>query len=149
MGILRIYQVGEKFQAWTDVDPTMDDLLTNLTLWWLTDTYSTSIYPYQHVRKCVLTFVTCTDSTRLPLLAQHRVSLGPKVGQSLKSIEAVHFRETASLPAQYISKPTGFSSFTKQIAPTPRRWASQLCDLVSYRYQAKVRPSAVKQSEYH
>ena len=69
MGILRIYQVGEKFQAWTDVDPTMDDLLTNLTLWWLTDTYSTSIYPYRHVRKCVLTFVTRTDSTRLPPLS--------------------------------------------------------------------------------
>ncbi|KAL8291281.1 hypothetical protein RQP46_002259 [Phenoliferia psychrophenolica] len=88
--------VGEKFQAWTDVNPTKDELLTNLTLWWLTDTYATSIYPYRH--------------------------LGTGRPQD---------------PKWYINKPTGFSSFAKEIAPTPRRWAAQSCDLVFYRYHDK------------
>ncbi|KAL8281207.1 hypothetical protein RQP46_006241 [Phenoliferia psychrophenolica] len=39
--------VGEKFLSWTDEDPVIDEVLTNLTLWWLTDTFPTSIYPYR------------------------------------------------------------------------------------------------------
>ena len=41
--------VGEKFLEWTDDDPDVDEVLTNITLWWLTDTFPTSIYPYRDV----------------------------------------------------------------------------------------------------
>lgn len=41
--------IGEKFLEWTDEDPTMDQILDSVTLYWLTDTYSRCIYPYKTV----------------------------------------------------------------------------------------------------
>ena len=42
--------IGEKFLEWTDDDPEIDEILTSLTLWWLTDTFPSSIYQYRDVR---------------------------------------------------------------------------------------------------
>ncbi|RGP74481.1 microsomal epoxide hydrolase [Fusarium longipes] len=39
--------IGEKFRDWTDEDPTIDEILTSVSLYWLTDTFPTSIYPYR------------------------------------------------------------------------------------------------------
>jgi len=39
--------IGEKFLAWSDQDPPLDEILTSLTLWWCTQTFPTSIYPYR------------------------------------------------------------------------------------------------------
>jgi microsomal epoxide hydrolase len=41
--------VGEKFLDWTDEDPSVDFVLEMATLWWLTETFPTSIYPYREV----------------------------------------------------------------------------------------------------
>ncbi|KAK0546345.1 hypothetical protein OC861_005310 [Tilletia horrida] len=40
--------IGEKFYAWTDEDPSESEVLTSLTLWWLTDTMGRSLYPYRN-----------------------------------------------------------------------------------------------------
>ncbi|KAL4727120.1 hypothetical protein ACLX1H_006021 [Fusarium chlamydosporum] len=39
--------IGEKFRDWTDQDPPIDEILTSASLYWLTDTFPTSIYPYR------------------------------------------------------------------------------------------------------
>jgi hypothetical protein len=44
------YRIGEKFLAWTDQDPPLDEILASVTLYWLTETFPRSIYPYRQVR---------------------------------------------------------------------------------------------------
>ena len=41
--------VGEKFLDWTDEDPAIDVILESVSLYWLTDTFSTTICPYRHL----------------------------------------------------------------------------------------------------
>ncbi|ORY88991.1 epoxide hydrolase hyl1 [Leucosporidium creatinivorum] len=41
--------VGEKLLAWSDEDLTIDTSLTLISLWWFTDSISTSFYPYRQV----------------------------------------------------------------------------------------------------
>jgi len=42
--------IGEKFLAWSDEDPDLETILESVTLYWLTETFPTSIYPYRLVR---------------------------------------------------------------------------------------------------
>ncbi|KAF8324155.1 Alpha/Beta hydrolase protein [Cantharellus anzutake] len=39
--------IGEKVLAWTDSTPTMDTILAMVTLYWVTSSASTSLYPYR------------------------------------------------------------------------------------------------------
>jgi len=39
--------IGEKFLDWTDEDPSLDTILTAVTLYWVTETFPRSIYPYR------------------------------------------------------------------------------------------------------
>jgi len=39
--------IGEKFLEWSDEDPSLDTILESITLYWLTDTFPTSIYAYR------------------------------------------------------------------------------------------------------
>lgn len=41
--------IGEKFLDWTDEDPPLDTILKAVTLYWLTDTFPRSIYPYRQL----------------------------------------------------------------------------------------------------
>lgn len=41
------HRIGEKFLAWTEEDPSLDTILTSVSLYWLTDTFPRSIYPYR------------------------------------------------------------------------------------------------------
>ncbi|RFU24590.1 hypothetical protein B7463_g11749, partial [Scytalidium lignicola] len=41
--------IGEKFLDWTDEDPPMDEILASVTLYWLTETFPRSIYPYRQL----------------------------------------------------------------------------------------------------
>lgn len=41
---------GEKFLDWTDADPPIDTILEAITLYRVTETFPTSIYPYRQVR---------------------------------------------------------------------------------------------------
>lgn len=42
-------RVGEKFLLWSDDDPSLDTILESLSLYWFTDTISTSFYCYRDV----------------------------------------------------------------------------------------------------
>ncbi|KAH7079849.1 epoxide hydrolase-like protein [Paraphoma chrysanthemicola] len=39
--------IGEKFLEWSDEDPSLDHILTNISLYWFTSGYPRSIYPYR------------------------------------------------------------------------------------------------------
>jgi len=39
--------IGEKFILWSDETPSLDIILESVTLYWLTETFPTSIYPYR------------------------------------------------------------------------------------------------------
>jgi hypothetical protein len=43
-------RIGEKFLDWTDTDLPIDTILEAITLYWVTETFPTSIYPYRQVR---------------------------------------------------------------------------------------------------
>ena len=45
-----IFRVGEKFLDWSDVDPSLDTILETVSLYWLTETFPRSVYPYRSVR---------------------------------------------------------------------------------------------------
>ncbi|TFY57289.1 hypothetical protein EVJ58_g7107 [Rhodofomes roseus] len=40
--------IGEKFLTWTDEPPSTTTILESVSLYWLTDTFPTSIYTYRH-----------------------------------------------------------------------------------------------------
>ncbi|KAF2789207.1 epoxide hydrolase-like protein [Melanomma pulvis-pyrius CBS 109.77] len=39
--------IGEKFVEWTDTTPSLDHILTNISLYWFTSGFPRSIYPYR------------------------------------------------------------------------------------------------------
>jgi len=39
--------IGEKYLEWSDEDPSVDTVLFHVSLYWLTDTYARSVYPYR------------------------------------------------------------------------------------------------------
>ena len=39
--------IGEKYLEWTDEDPSTEEILRTVTLYWLTDTFPRAIYPYR------------------------------------------------------------------------------------------------------
>ncbi|KAF2820739.1 epoxide hydrolase-like protein [Ophiobolus disseminans] len=41
--------IGEKFLDWTDDDPSLDTILTNISLYWFTSGFPRSIYPYRQL----------------------------------------------------------------------------------------------------
>jgi hypothetical protein len=43
------FRIGEKFLDWTDTDPPLDTILEAVTLYWVTETFPRSIYPYRRV----------------------------------------------------------------------------------------------------
>jgi microsomal epoxide hydrolase len=44
-----VSRIGEKFIEWTDETPSLDHILTNISLYWFTGGYPTSIYPYREL----------------------------------------------------------------------------------------------------
>lgn len=42
-------RIGEKFLEWSDVDPPLSTILTNVSLYWFTSSFPRSIYPYQQL----------------------------------------------------------------------------------------------------
>lgn len=41
--------IGEKFLEWSDQDPPLDDILTNVSLYWFTQAYPRSLHPYRAI----------------------------------------------------------------------------------------------------
>jgi microsomal epoxide hydrolase len=45
-------RIGEKFQAWTDQELVLRDILDSVTLYWFTDTISRCFYTYRDALEC-------------------------------------------------------------------------------------------------
>jgi pimeloyl-ACP methyl ester carboxylesterase len=88
--------IVEKFRAWSDCGGDVesvfskDDLLTNITLYWLTNSIATSTRLYYEVRN------------------------------------------DAALKPGYVSTPTGFASFAKEINNPPREWVARTYNLTRF-----------------
>ncbi|EMC97765.1 hypothetical protein BAUCODRAFT_31760 [Baudoinia panamericana UAMH 10762] len=97
--------IGEKFLEWTDEDPSVDEILTSVSLYWLTDTFPRCIYPYR----------------------------GPP-------------QKDRPRP-EHISKPSGYSFFHMELAPTPKSWAETYANIVTYNQHSKGGHFAVGHTE--
>ena len=42
-----MHRIGEKFLAWSDEDPPLEEILTSVSLYWYTSGYPRSLYPYR------------------------------------------------------------------------------------------------------
>ncbi|KAJ9094564.1 hypothetical protein QFC20_006879 [Naganishia adeliensis] len=99
--------IGEKIiDSWSSEVPT-SILMQWLTLFWLTQSFPTSIYMYRRI-------ATLGDFTRSPT-----------------SDEAQDF--TKPLSGLKVDKKIGYSTFPKEIFPVPKVWAEKTGDLVFYR----------------
>ena len=49
-----LLRIGEKFLDWSDEDPPLDVILEAVILYWLTETFPTSIYSYRQVRIAIV-----------------------------------------------------------------------------------------------
>jgi hypothetical protein len=96
--------IGEKWLEWTDEDPALEQILELVTIYWMTDTFPRCIYPYRGI----------TRNQNVP-----------------RRLSIMMFGK----PRQdgYISKPSGFSYFPREVAPTPVSWVATTCNLVSSR----------------
>lgn len=98
--------IGEKFLEWTDEDPPLDKILEDVTLYWLTDTFPRCIYPYR--------------------------GNGPREGETPKIARATLIMNRTGRTIPYVSKPSGYSFFPKEIFPAPKTWAAQGMNLVAF-----------------
>jgi microsomal epoxide hydrolase len=105
--------VAEKFLEWSDTDPSNEDILTLVSLFWLTETVTRSLYPYRE-------FVTVRGPPRL---------LGPDTTKKQPPLDS---------PERYIKTPVGFSWFPKVLIPTPVAWVKVMTNLVWSRIHSKV-----------
>lgn len=44
--------IGEKYREWTDEDPSLQQILESVSLYWFTQTIESSIYTYRTVSAC-------------------------------------------------------------------------------------------------
>jgi hypothetical protein len=109
-------RIGEKFLEWTDQDPELDKILEAVSLYWLTDTFPSSVYNYRQVSFAQIPHVLS------PLLRS----------LALQSLQKEN-KGGADNPNHYIPKPLGFSAFPKEIVPAPKAWAATTGNLVFYR----------------
>ncbi|KAI8933787.1 hypothetical protein NX059_009495 [Plenodomus lindquistii] len=58
--------IGEKFLTWSDTDPPLDEILTNISLYWFTSSYPSSLYPYREL----------FGGTKRPTFAYHEKPTG-------------------------------------------------------------------------
>ncbi|KAJ9127787.1 hypothetical protein QFC24_000070 [Naganishia onofrii] len=99
--------IGEKLHEWTDKTPTMPIILQWLSLYWLTQTFPTSIYPYRHTQ------TDHPDPTTPPDEATARDLSKPMKGT-------------------YVRKPMGYSLFEYELMPTPRAWAEKTGNMITF-----------------
>ena len=86
-----IRRIGEKFLDWSDNAPSIETILTFATLYWVTDTYPSSIYEYRYV----------SERSDRNLRQHFGAKAAPRPG------------------ADFLEKPFGYSYFKHELYPTP------------------------------
>lgn len=104
-------RVGEKIIDSFDPDIPTPLLLQWLTLFWLTQSFPTSIYLYRHIPRL-------PDFT-VPPSPEHAADRG------------------RPLSGLRVGKKIGYSTFPREIFPVPRAWAAKTGELVFYRLNEK------------
>jgi len=56
--------IGEKFEAWSDVSPTLETILESVSLYWFTESMGRGIFPYRGVSFAFLQFVPTGAESR-------------------------------------------------------------------------------------
>ncbi|KAH8695276.1 Alpha/Beta hydrolase protein [Talaromyces proteolyticus] len=111
--------IGEKFLAWTDETPSLDQILESVTLYWLTETFARAIYPYRQ-ELVESSSKEWTDEDYFSVFQQ-----GPERYM------------THNDHNYYCRKPMGYSWFPKEIAPVPKSWAATTGNLRWFRRHDK------------
>jgi len=98
--------IGEKFLEWTDEDPSVEEILTSVSLYYLTDTFPRCIYPYR--------------------------GQGSSPDERPRRANISAWASTRP-PAPFLNKPLGYSFFPKELFPVPGSWAGTVANLVHYK----------------
>lgn len=118
--------VAEKYRDWTDETPAIDEILAICTMWWLRDSFPSSIYAYHGERRTLsLNFELTTEraNSRSVFASEFVVAGVSNVHNDL---------------AHYLKKPFGYSAFEREISCTPEAWVGATGNIQFYRYQPKV-----------
>lgn len=100
-----LHRVGEKLLEWTDVDPPVEKILQIVSLWWFTETFPRSIYPYREVP---------------PHTPPPRAS-----GAHANTVRVQLFSPNGGVVRSPPTiKPFGYSIFPKEVVPTPKKWVA-------------------------
>ncbi|KAK4705423.1 hypothetical protein P7C70_g778, partial [Phenoliferia sp. Uapishka_3] len=113
--------LGEKLRDWVDDPLPRDVILELVTMWWIQETFPTSIYAYSEVRHFILFF---------PFKRPESVHSG---APQLTTGVGAWNRD----PDLRLTKPFGFSSFEGEIASAPESWAAETGNLQWYRYNPR------------
>jgi microsomal epoxide hydrolase len=104
--------IGEKFFEWTDEDPTMEEIVRSVSLYWLTDTIQRCLFPYREVS-------TRINSILLLIRCQQLSGLGKELDTPLPT-------------------PYGFSWFPQELMPQTKAFLETRGDLVFFRAHDRV-----------
>jgi microsomal epoxide hydrolase len=105
-------RIGEKLLDSFDPEIPTATLLQWLTLYWLTQSFPTSIYLYRHLP-------AMGDFTVAPTASEKADFKKPMKGLKIEG------------------KAMGYSTFPREIFPVPKAWAEKTGDLVFYRLNEK------------
>lgn len=125
-GLTRIaIRIGEKMIDWSDETPSIETILGNVSLWWFTGCYPSSIWPYREVGE---TPVRCRGILSADLQSRPIKLVGPTARD----------RSVAG-SMDKIKKPFGCSWFPYELASVPKSWAEASGKVSFYKAHDKVR----------
>lgn len=96
--------IGEKFLEWTDQDPSLEQILTSVSLYYLTDTFPRCLYFYRDQGS----------------------------NESPRRTNMTEWTKGREAPP-YLDKPLGYSFFPNELFPVPGSWVGTLANLVHYK----------------
>jgi len=111
----------------------MDTILAFTSLWWFTDTYPSSIYPYRQVS----TFSLCVPAPMLP----PRSSPPPPFRLGFIEADDQFMGAKMGEPKPKPTKPFGYSHFPHDLGAASIKWVEKEVNLVWSREHKDVRPS--------
>lgn len=120
--------IGEKFLEWTDEDPSLDEILDSVSLYWLTDTFARCVYPYRSVS--LKTFIPSPDPPCSFGVALLTLSSKQLFGSQSGPKEKPRFAKPSG-------KPQGYSYFPYEISPTPVSWVKETGNFVHLSWHEK------------
>lgn len=112
-------RLGEKYTLGLQ-GSNYDKILPFLSLYWLTDCYGSSIWFYKTVSDFEYILRTAASFSSMHLQSLILQVFGPKSDPNKNEFSS------------YISKPSGYSQYPREISRPPRHWVEKLMNLVWY-----------------